>query len=46
MTATLLTPYKGYRHITILQQDGYRWLAKLESGLQLSFYEDEFVLDE
>jgi hypothetical protein len=44
--ATLITPYKGYRNILILCQEGNRWTAEIcESGAIIEVYEDEFIID-
>lgn len=44
--ATLITPYKGYRNILILCQEGNRWTVEIcESGAVLEVYDDEFILD-
>ena len=44
--ATLVTPFKGYRKITLICKTGYKWLVRIcESGLEIEVYEDEFVLD-
>lgn len=46
MLATLITPYKGYTRIEIIEQVEYRWRVKiLGSGLELTVYEDEFIRD-
>ncbi len=44
--ATLHEPYKGYRRIELVEQYGYRWLARTNSGLEINVYEDEFELDD
>lgn len=44
-TATLKKPYRGYSRIRIIEKIGYKWLVKLESGLEIEVYEDEFILD-
>ncbi len=43
--ATMKRPYLGYRRIELVQKYGFRWLARIESGLEIEVYEDEFVLD-
>ncbi len=46
MFATLHQPYKGYTHIELIKQTGYKWLVKIcGSGLEIEVYEDEFVRD-
>ena len=44
--ATLITPYKGYTNIELIEKIGYKWLVRIcGSGLELEVYEDEFILD-
>lgn len=44
--ATLITPYKGYRNIILLCQEGNRWMAEIcSSGKIIEVYEDEFNID-
>lgn len=46
MLATLITPYKGYTRIEIIEQVVNGWRVKiLGSGLEIVVYEDEFVRD-
>ena len=45
MTATLVHPYKGWDRITLIVLIHYKWLVRLETGLELMVYEDEFTLD-
>lgn len=43
MKAKLLTPYRGYTEIELLEKRGYKWLVRiLGSGLEIEVYEDEF----
>ena len=42
----LLEPYKGYRSGTLISFCFPYWTVKLESGLELQLYEDEFELIE
>ncbi len=45
-TATLLTPYRGYDRIELIEKVGYKWLARIiGSGKEIEVYEDEFKLD-
>jgi hypothetical protein len=45
-TATLITPYKGYKNIELIERIGYKWLVRIcGSGLEIEVYEDEFILD-
>jgi len=45
-TATLITPYKGYRNIILIEKIGHKWLVEIcGSGLQIEVYEDEFIED-
>jgi hypothetical protein len=42
----LINPYNGYRHGEIQEILDYTFLIKLDNGLTLTCYEDEFeVLD-
>ena len=44
--ATLITPYKGYTNIELIEKIEYKWLVRIcGSGLELEVYEDEFILD-
>ena len=46
ITATLVTPYKGYRNIVLIKRIGSQWLVQIcGSGKELEVYDDEFVLD-
>jgi hypothetical protein len=46
ITATLITPCKGYRNIELIRRVGYKWMVRIcGSGLEIEVYEDEFVLD-
>ena len=46
LTATLITPYLGYRNIELIEKIGYRWLVRIcGSGKEIEIYEDEFTLD-
>ena len=46
-TATLLTPYKGYRNIELIERIGYKWLVRIcGSGLEIEVYDDEFILND
>jgi hypothetical protein len=46
ISATLITPYKGYRNIELIQRVGNKWLAQIcGSGLEIEVYDDEFILD-
>ncbi|MDL2228307.1 hypothetical protein LJC25_01990 [Bacteroidales bacterium OttesenSCG-928-K03] len=46
-TATLITPYKGYRNIELIERIGYKWLVRIcGSGLEIEVYEDEFILED
>lgn len=46
LTATLVTPYKGYSNIELLRRMGDKWLVRIcGSGRELEVYEDEFILD-
>jgi hypothetical protein len=46
-TATLITPYKGYRNIELIERVGYKWLVRIcGSGQELLIYDDEFILDD
>ena len=38
----LVQPYLGYSFGEIIDQCGYKWLIRLESGLEISLYVDEF----
>lgn len=40
----LVTPYLGYTQGEIVDQCGYKWLIRLESGLEITLYIDEFYL--
>jgi hypothetical protein len=45
-TATLITPYMGYRNIELVQKIESRWLVRIcGSGREIEVYEDEFILD-
>ena len=45
-TATLITPYNGYRNIKIIAREGVKWTVCIcGSGKIIEVYEDEFVLD-
>lgn len=47
-TATLLTPYKGYSRIEIVDFDSasFRYVAKIiDSGKIILVFADEFILD-
>ena len=37
-------PYLGYTQGVIVDQSGYKWLIRLESGLEITLYIDEFYL--
>jgi len=46
LTATLITPYKGYRNIELIRQIGNKWLVRIcGSGKEIEVYDDEFELD-
>jgi hypothetical protein len=45
-TATLITPYNGYRNIELIEKIGYKWLVRIcGCGLEIEVYEDEFEID-
>ncbi len=45
--STLHSPYLGYRRIELIEHYRGRWLARIcESGLEISVYEDEFIIDD
>ena len=45
-TATLITPYQGYRNIEIVAREGVKWTAIICGSSKLrEVYEDEFILD-
>lgn len=47
MTATLITPYKGYTRIELIEKCGFKWRVRIiDSGKELELYEDEFTLDD
>jgi len=42
-TATLKSPYQGYRNIILIEKVQYKWLVEIcGSGKQIEVYEDEF----
>ena len=44
--ATLITPYRGYSNIELLEKQGYQWLARIcGNGEEIQVYEDEFTTD-
>ena len=44
--AYLITPYRGYRAIQLVEKLQYKWLVEIvDSGLQLEVWEDEFTLE-
>ena len=46
LTATLITPYQGYRNIELIEKIGFKWLVRIcGSGKEIEVYEDEFTLD-
>ncbi|MDR3265995.1 MAG: hypothetical protein LBT24_00280 [Tannerella sp.] len=46
ITATLITPYKGYYNIVLIGRVGCKWLARIcGSGKEIEAYDDEFTLD-
>lgn len=40
----LRQPYLGYSFGELVAQNGYKWLIRLESGLEISLYVDEFYV--
>jgi hypothetical protein len=45
--ATLITPWRGYTRITIVEPAYPRWLCRIAgSGYEIDFYEDEFIIDD
>ncbi len=45
--ATLISPYRGYRNIELVERLQYTWLVRIcESGLEIEVYEDEFTIHE
>lgn len=46
LTASLITPYKGYTRITLVEKKGFQWEVEIcGSGKILYLYEDEFLTD-
>lgn len=46
MTATLITPYKGYTQIELIEKQGYQWLVRIiGSEKEITVYEDEFEIN-
>jgi hypothetical protein len=46
ITATLITPWQGYRNIVLIGRIGDKWLVRIcGSGKEIEVYEDEFVID-
>jgi hypothetical protein len=46
ITATLITPYRGYRNVELIERTGSKWLVRIcGSGKEIEVYEDEFVTD-
>jgi hypothetical protein len=46
LTATLITPWKGYRNIVLINRIGCKWLVRIcSSGKEIEVYENEFVID-
>lgn len=45
-TATLIIPYHGYTRIELIEKYDHKWLVKIiDSGLEITVYEDEFILN-
>ena len=46
MTVRLHTPERGYSVGTIVAEDGLRWIVRFSSGMECSYYSDEFDVEE
>jgi hypothetical protein len=46
ITATLITPRRGYRNIVLIGRVGCKWLVRIcGSEKEIEVYDDEFEID-
>jgi hypothetical protein len=44
-TVYLNEPVKGYKAVTLIGQNGLKWIVETSSGMELEVYEDEFTVE-
>ena len=44
-TVRLHTPERGYSVGEVVGEDGHRWIVRFSSGMECSYYSDEFDVE-